>query len=231
MSIRWSGLTLATLWLSGCASYYTPKPLYLKSPEGLPIHVTVPETNVSVGIIFLDTPRLVHSFFPEEGLLHKKILPVLVSLSSEDSNIYSATPRSFYFQEGDKIYEPISPTEAFDIAWQSKHPYIIVKKTLYYTALIIFTIVTLGLGSTIWVLPAPFSQPKPAEDPFGRDLTYKAFPKKMNITPGTTSGGMLYFYMRENSGKPQNAEFVIHLAEKTPAFSVKSASVTLRASP
>ncbi len=229
-SIQWGCLTLATLWLSSCASYYTPKPIYLEQPEKLPIHVSVPGTKVSAGIVFLDSPKLVHFFFSQEGLLRQNILPVLISFSSEDSKTYSATPHSFYFQEDGKIYEPISPSEVFDIAWQSKHPYLVVKKALYYTTLIVFTVVTLGLGSMIWVLPTPFKQPKPSDDPFGRDLAYKSFPKKLTITPGVTNGGMLFFYMRENSGKPQKADFIIHLKEETPAFSVKSASVTLRAS-
>ena len=228
--IQWGGLTLAALWLSGCASYYTPKPLYLQSPERLPIHVTIPNTQVTLGIVFCDTPALVHFFFAHEGLLRQNVLPVLVSINSKDSKVYSTTPQSFYFEEAGNVYAPISPAEAFDIAWQSQHPYVVVKKTLYYTALIAFTIATLGLGSMIWVLPAPFTQPKPIDDPFGRDLIYKSFPKKLDINPGTTSGGMLYFHLGGPSAKPQNADFVIHLLEKSPAFSVESTSVTLRAS-
>jgi hypothetical protein len=228
--IQWGGLALAVLWVSGCTSYYTPRPIFIESPQQMPVHLTVPETKVSVGILLLDTPKLVHFFFSKEGLLRQNILPVLVSITSKDSNIYSVTPHSFYFEDSGKVYEPISPAEAFDIAWQSKHPYIVVKKTLFYTALIVFTVVTLGLGSMIWVLPTPFSQPKPPDDPFGRDLIYKSFPKKITIEPGTTSGGMLYFYMHKHLDKLQKEVFLIHLTENTSTFSVKSASMTFRIS-
>ena len=228
--IRWGALSLLTLWLSGCASYYTPKPLYLEDPSLLPIHVQVPNTKVSVGIVFLDSPKLVHFFFTREGLIRQDILPVLISIYSKDKKTYSATPGSFYFEAGGRVYKPISPEEVFDVAWQSKHPYIVVKKTLYYTALTVFTIVTLGLGSMIWVLPTPFKQPTPADDPFGRDLTYKSFPKKALIQTDTMTGGMLFFHMTDKMKGADNAAFVIHLSQENSSFSVNSTSVTIKTS-
>ncbi len=226
--IRWGALSLMFVWLSGCASYYTPKPLYLEEPSLLPIHVQVPNTQVSVGIVFLDSPKLVHFFFTREGLIRQDILPVLISIDSKDKKIYSATPRSFYFETDGRAYKPISPEEVFDVAWQSKHPYILIKKTLYYTALTVFTIVTLGLGSMIWVLPTPFKQPSPADDPFGRDLTYKSFPKKVLIKPGVMTGGIIFFHMTDKMKDPSNAAFVIHLSQETSSFEVRSTSVTIK---
>ncbi len=226
--IRWGALSLLAVWLSGCASYYTPKSLYLEDPALLPIHVKVPDTQVSVGIIFLDSSKLVHFFFTREGLIRQDILPVLISINSKDKKIYSATPRSFYFEADGRVYKPISPEEVFDVAWQSKHPYILVKKTLYYGALTIFTIATLGLGSMIWVLPTPFKQPTPSDDPFGRDLVYKSFPKKAIVQPGIMTGGMIFFHMTAKMKDPSHAAFVIHLAQETSSFAVHSASVTIR---
>lgn len=75
----------------------------------------------------------------------------------------------------------------------AKVPYQTVKKTLYYTGLILFTIVTLGLGSMIWVLPSPFAQPLPSQVPFGRDLGYKALADKVTILPRGRISGLLYF--------------------------------------
>ncbi len=226
--IRWGALSLLAVWLSGCASYYTPKTLYLEKPSLLPIHVQVPDTQVSVGIVFLDSPKLIHFFFTRKGLVRQDILPVLISIDSKDQKIYSATPRSFYFEADGRIYKPIRPEEVFDIAWQSQHPYIVVKKAVYYSSLVIFTILTAGLASVIWVLPTPFTQPTPATDPFGRDLTYKSFPKKALIQPGVMTGGMIFFHMTNKMKDPSRAAFVIHLSQETSSFSVHSASVTIK---
>lgn len=81
-----------------------------------------------------------------------------------------------------------------------------------------FTFVTLGIGSVIWVLPTPFSQPAPDTTPFGRDLNYKALTNNISLEPGTFRSGFLFFHLPKDADLAdlKGATLVMHVVTKTP---------------
>ena len=180
--------------ISACASFYHFSPLSHPDPEKLPIVVKIPGSGLTVGLRSYHTAQDIHELFGHSGLWREHILPILLVVKESNSNFSAQIlEHSTSLSLLNLYYRSIPPSQAFDIAWQANVPYIDVKQVLYYTGLIIFTIVTLGLGSMIWVLPSPFSQPTPQSDPFGRDLSYKAYPINAVIHPDEKLGGLLYF--------------------------------------
>ncbi|MHB1758430.1 MAG: hypothetical protein ACYCT9_13165 [Leptospirillum sp.] len=210
-------LTLLSFSLTSCTSFYTAKPVPLSPPSQLTIHANVPKTNLLVGVRPYNTPHMIHKLFDHNGLWRMHILPLQMAFMSTDLRPTTFLIRSSYIVVDGHYYPSIVPNEAFDISWQAKHPYILVKQTFYYTGLILFTLVTLGLGSVIWVLPTPFGEPPPQNDPFGRDLTFKAFDKNVTLQSGALRGGFLYFSLPEKNMNLKGAQLVLHFSQKSPA--------------
>ena len=212
---------------AGCIAAYKPRATYLLPPEDMDAFGPIPGAKVSLGVTFCGSSDKVDRFFPRRnGLLEEGILPAFVALRSSDTAAYKVSYDSFRMTIGRRSYIPVSPKDAFDVAWQAKEPFIETKKALYYSALTIFTIVTAGLGSVIWVLPSPFQQPQSNADPFGRDLAYKAFPSKTVLQPGQAIGGMLYFHILQKAEKvTDHSSLTVTLAKENPP--VQSVSGTL----
>ena len=209
-------LTTFTFLLTSCTSFYTAKPAPLTPPAQLQTRATVNDTDIQVGINPYNTPHKIHSLFGRNGLWRKNILPLQLTLESDDPSTAKFLVDSAYIISNGHYYPAVTPNAVYDIAWQAKHPYIVVKETLYYTGLILFTVVTLGLGSVIWVLPTPFTQPSPQDSPFGRDLTYKAFVKNVSLQNGSLRGGFLYFALPKNDMGLKNAHLILHFSVKKP---------------
>ena len=195
-------LSLATVFvftITACTSFYHFRPLSHPDPQSMPLVDKIPGTDLTIGVRTYHTAQAIHGLFGHQGLWREHVIPIQVVLKKDGAATEaSLVPHSVFLSVLKKNYRNISPAEAFDIAWQANVPYQNVKKALYYTGLILFTIVTLGLGSMIWVLPSPFSQPTPAQTPFGRDLAYKAFPDKALLYPHGKAGGLLYFQLPFN---------------------------------
>lgn len=210
-----------------CASTYNSNPMELEPPHSMPYQATIPGTQVIVGVRPYNTPQSIHQRFGRNGMWRENVIPVKVMIHSTDEHTYRFEGRSAYIAFAQQFYPPVSPGEAFDISWQAFRTYVAVKKTLYYTGLVLFTIVTLGLGSVIWVLPTPFQQPKPDDSPFGRDLKYKSLPEKLSLYKGTLKGGFLYFRIPKDKLDFKNADLVLHFVQKTPAVEEKVVSIPL----
>ncbi|MHB1286700.1 MAG: hypothetical protein ACYCYP_09105 [Leptospirales bacterium] len=221
-------MVLTVFFLTSCtSSFYSATPVPVSLPSKLPTNSTVPNTNIQVGIDPYNNPDRIHSLFGHNGLWRKHILALQISLLSSDKNPTDFLVDSAYVSVNGHYYPSVVPNEVFDISWQAKHPYILVKETLYYTGLILFTVATLGLGSVIWVLPSPFSQPSPQDDPFGRDLNYKAFTKNVSLQNGSLRGGFLFFTLPALDMNLKNAQLVLHFTQKTPSATERTVTLPL----
>nr|EES52876.1 MAG: protein of unknown function [Leptospirillum ferrodiazotrophum] len=206
-------ITLFAFLFVSCSSFYHFRPLSHPDPQALPVTRTIGDTGITLGIRSYHLAQDTHSLFGSHGLWREHVLPILLVVSSSHpGQTVHVEPNSIFLDYIGKSYRNISPAEAFDIAWQANVPYQNIKKTLYYTGLILFTIVTLGLGSMIWVLPTPFSQPTPSSSPFGRDLAYKAFPPKADILPNGKIGGLLYFNLPFNEALVKKAALSLQIS-------------------
>lgn len=185
--------------VSSCAPFYHFRPLAHIDPQKMPIVQSLPQSGLSIGIKTYHTAQDIHDLFGHHGLWREHVIPIQIVLKETDPR-YSATiaEHSIFLSLLGQNYRSISPSEAFDISWQANVPYVNIKQTLYYTGVFLFTLVTLGLGSFIWILPSPFAQPNPQATPFGRDLSYKALPLHSTIYPNENVGGLLYFNLPFN---------------------------------
>ncbi len=219
---RLKAISLATVSifsLSACASFYHFRPLSRPDPATMPIVEKIPGSGLTIGIRSYHTAQDTHALFGHQGLWRQHVIPIQVVLAESGKNNVEVhlVPHSVYLSLLKKNYRNISPSEAFDIAWQANVPYQNAKQVLYYTGLILFTIVTLGLGSMIWVLPSPFSQPTPAQTPFGRDLAYKSFPVKSTLYPDGTVGGLFYFTLPFNEKLISRTRLIFQIREIDPS--------------
>ena len=206
-------LTLFSFFLASCTSFYHFRPLSNPDPSALPVAKTLPGTGVTLGLRSYHLAQNTHNLFGSHGLWREHVLPVLLVVASEnEGQTVHVDPSTLLLNYIGKSYRSISPSEAFDIAWQANVPYENIKKTFYYTGLILFTVVTLGLGSMIWVLPTPFSQPSPQSTAFGRDLSYKAFPTKAIVLPHGKIGGLLYFNVPFNEALANRTSLSLQVA-------------------
>ena len=223
-------VTTFVFLFDSCTSFYTAKPVPLTLPSQLKTRSTVPGTEIQVGIKPYNTPHRIHSLFGRNGLWRKHILPLQISLESDDPRPAVFLIHSAYIISNGKYYPAIIPNAVYDISWQAKHPYVVVKEVLYYTGVFLFTIVTLGLGSLIWVLPTPFGEPSPQDSPFGRDLSYKAYAKDVKLQDGSLRGGFLYFALPRKDIKLSDAHLVLHFSqnhEKKPGSVERTVTIPL----
>ena len=223
-------VTVMVFLFDSCTSFYTAKPVSLTPPSSIKTRSTVSGTNIQVGVNPYNTPKLIHSLFGRNGLWRKHILPLQVSLESDDSRPAVFLIHSAYIIIDGQYYPAIVPNAVYDISWQAKHPYVVVKEVFYYTGVFLFTIATLGLGSLIWVLPTPFGQPSPQDSPFGRDLNYKAYTKDVKLQDGSLRGGFLYFALPKNDMKLKDAHLVLHFSqnhEKKPGTIERTVTIPL----
>ncbi len=218
---------MLAVYLNGCAPYYVPRPVYLTAPRAFPEHESVSGTKITVGAIFCETPAMIRPFFDHKGLWRERALPLLLTVQSSDAQSYDISTQEIILVDGSRIYRPISPSEAYDLAWKGQRRYLRAEMTVYYGGLVFLTFVTLGLASFLWGLPSPFNHPDYAAYPFGRDLAYKAMPATVRVDSGTVTGGFLYFHLLRESLKSPELSLVIHLRSEAAKPKIKTVSLVL----
>ncbi len=210
----------ALLMLAACSESYEPRPIAMPPPDKVPNLAAVPGTGIKVSVLYYNHPETIHEAFPgKHGLWRGHIAVVQLTVSSEDKNATDVLIDSAYIAYKDRYYPAISPKETYDVAWPAANPLAPVKEDLFNAAVVGFTVMTLGLGSVIWVLPTPFSQPAPDTTPFGRDLNYKALTNNLSLEPGTFRSGFLFFHLPKDANLADlgGAQLVLHVVTKTPA--------------
>jgi hypothetical protein len=221
---RWraTALSLSVLFLlNSCGPPYSPKPIEMAPPDSAPDLATVPGTEIRMSALFYNTPGAIHEEFSgKHGLWRGRVVMVQLTLSSDEKNATDLLIDSAYVSFGGKYYPAISPKETYDVAWPAANPLSPLKEDLFNAAVVGFTVITLGLGSVIWVLPTPFAQPAPDTTPFGRDLNYKALTSNIALQPGTFRSGFLFFHLPKSVDmtKLAGAQMVLHFVTKTPTI-------------
>jgi|BEDMetMinimDraft_2_1075160.scaffolds.fasta_scaffold02565_4 hypothetical protein len=216
---RFLALTGAALTLASCAESYQPRPIAMPPPDKVPNLAAVPGTGIKVSVLYFNHRRTLHDLFPgKHGLWRGHVAVVQLTVSSEEKNATDVLIDSAYIAYEDHYYPAISPRETYDVAWPAANPLASLKEDLFNVAVIGFTIITLGVGSVIWVLPTPFSQPAPDTTPFGRDLNYKALTNNISLEPGTFRSGFLFFHLPKDADLAdlKGAQLVLHVVTKTP---------------
>ncbi len=224
----------ALLALDACAGPYAPKPIEMTPPDQAPDLASIPDTGIRMSTLFYNSEGAVHEEFNgKHGLWRGHIVMVQVTISSEDKNPTDVLIDSAYVSINNKYYPAVSPKEVYDVAWPAANPLAPVKEDLFNAAVLGFTVLTLGLGSVIWVLPTPFAQPAPDTTPFGRDLNYKALASNITLQPGTFRSGFLFFHLPQSldMNKLGGAQMVMHFVTKSPAASPHVVTFDLPSAP
>jgi hypothetical protein len=219
----------AALMLTSCTSYVA-KPVTLQMPNDGPTTGTVPGTNIKVMATAYDTPQQIHSIFAKHGLWRGHVLPVKIQIVSTDANAVDFLVDSAYIKQGDTLYPAIPPNEAFDVSWNGANPHARLENNVFNGAVILFTIVTLGLGSLIWVIPSPFEIPAPNTNPYGRDLNYKTLTGNVSIVNGTFRGDFMFFALgsKEEMQRLDQAQLVLHFHQAKGGNGEQSLTFNLR---
>lgn len=206
--------TAVVFALTSCGTFYHFQPLASPDPSDMKFALKIAGSGLDIGVRPYNTAEKVHALFGHKGLWKEHVVPVLLVIQQQRNATATVNPHSLFLFINHQRFPALSPSETFDISWQEKVPYQTTEKALYYTGLILFTIVTLGLGSMIWVLPSPFVQPSPSQDPFGRDLAYKAFPLDGKILSHGRIGGLLYFNTPYDEQMLAKAKLTFQIMEK-----------------
>ncbi|MCA7119794.1 MAG: hypothetical protein LGL72_10390 [Acidibrevibacterium sp.] len=207
------------LALDSCGAPYAPKPIEMEPPDSAPDLAQIPGTDIKMSSLFYNNPEtLRNEFSGKHGLWRGHVVVTQLTISSDDKNPTDVLIDSAYISINHKYYPAISPKEVYDVAWPAANPHAPLKEDLFNAAVVGFTVLTLGLGSVIWVLPTPFSQPAPDSTPFGRDLNYKALTNNITLQPGTFRSGFLFFHLPQSvdMNKLDGAQMVLHFVTKTP---------------
>jgi len=220
---------VALLSACGISDTYTPQPIAMVSPAKVANGTAVPGTAIQVAAYFFNSPEAVHGVFGHNGLWRKHVLIVRLDLESSDKVPTDVLIDSAYVSINDVQYRAISPGEAYDIAWQAHQPYAAIAATVLGIGELLFTIVTLGLGDIVYALPSPFSQPKPGDDAFGRDLINQGLGSNINLVLGSVRSGYLYFALPKtvDIAKMQSAKLVVHFLSKSPTPIAESVTFNL----
>ncbi len=220
---------LMLLSACGVTDTYTPQPIPMVSPAKVANGTSVPGTAINVAAYVFNSPEEVHGVFGHNGLWRKHVLIVRLDLESSDKVPTDVLVDSAYVSVNGVQYRAISPGEAYDIAWQAHQPYAAVAATFLGIGELLFTIVTLGLGDIVYALPSPFSQPKPGDDAFGRDLVNQGLQGNIRLVIGSVRSGYLYFAMPQtmNFSDLKNAVLVVHFLENVPTPLEQSVTFTL----
>ena len=208
------------LALDSCSAPYAPKPIEMSPPDSAPDLATIPGTDIKMSSLFYDNRETLHDEFSgKHGLWRGHVVVTQLTISSDDKNPTDVLIDSAYVSINHKYYPAVSPKEVYDVAWPAANPLAPLKEDLFNAAVVGFTVMTLGLGSVIWVLPTPFSQPAPDTTPFGRDLNYKALTNNITLQPGTFRSGFLFFHLPQSVDmtKLVGAQMVLHFVTKTPS--------------
>ncbi len=220
---RASRITLFSLGalfaLTSCGAPYAPKPIEMTPPDSAPDLASIPGTDIKMSGLFYNNRETLHDEFSgEHGLWRGHVVVTQLTISSNDKNPTDVLIDSAYISFNHKYYPAISPKEVYDVAWPAANPHAPLKEDLFNAAVVGFTVITLGLGSVIWVLPTPFAQPAPDTTPFGRDLNYKALTNNISLQPGTFRSGFLFFHLPQSVDmtKLDGAQMVLHFVTKTP---------------
>lgn len=218
---RATALSLSAVFLlQSCGPPYSPKPIEMTPPDTAPDLATVPGTDIHMSALFYNSKGAIHEEFSgKHGLWRGRVVMVQITVSSAGKSAADLLLDSAYVSFNGKYYPAVSPKEAYDVAWPAANPHQPLKMDMYNAAVIGFTVITLGLGSVIWVLPTPFDQPAPDSTPFGRDLNYKALTSNIALQPGTFRSGFLFFHLPKavDMDHLTGARLVMHFVTKTPA--------------
>lgn len=214
-------LSLGTvLSLTACSGPYVDRVTVITPPDRAPDATQIPGTEIKVAALFYNTKDSLKHAFPENSkwLWKAHIALTQVTFESNDERTTQVLLDSGYITIGGQDYPIISPHQTFDMAWGKGNPLARVEDDAYNTAVMLFTFVTLGVGSLVWVLPSPFEQPAPEATPFSRDINYKALSGNFTLMPGSLRSGLIYVALPESMdlSKLQNAKLVLHLVTETP---------------
>ena len=220
----------AVLALDSCSAPYAPKPIEMTPPDNAPDLTQIPGTDIKMSMLFYNNRATVNDEFSgKHGLWRGHIVMVQLTVSSDEKNPTDILLDSAYVSLNHKYYPAVSPKEVYDVAWPAANPLAPLKEDLFNAAVVGFTVLTLGMGSVIWVLPTPFSQPAPDTTPFGRDLNYKALTNNITLQPGTFRSGFLFFHLPQSADmtKLDGAQMVLHFLTKTPAVTPHAVTFNL----
>lgn len=223
--LRITALSLGMIvLLDSCSPPYTPEILPVTRPDQSPDAYQIPDTKIKIAAFFYNQKDSLKKIFPEHSkwFWRAHIATVKVAIAYDGQNINELTFNSGYITSSGNVYPIISSHQAYDIAWGTGNPYIRIENDIYNTAILLFTFVTLGVGSLVWVLPSPFDQPAPDATPFGRDINYHALPSKITLQPGSLQAGFLYVALPKAADldKLHDAQLTLLLTTKTTGAAV-----------
>jgi len=184
---------LATL--TSCALPYVPEAVPERPPLASPAGVTLEPSGIEVAAFFYQSRDQLKGVFPHKWkwLWRSHVAVIRLTLATHRPGLTEVKLDSGYIALKDgSLYPLTSPGRAFDIAWGRGNPYVAVSSALYNTAVMLFTVLTLGLGNLVFVLPSPFAQPAPMSEPLGRDLNDQMFPQDLRLSAGAVVSGLLY---------------------------------------
>lgn len=214
----------AALTVAACTPPYDPKVVEIIPPDRAPEATQIPGTEIKVAAQFYDTKDSLKSIFPENSkwLWESHIALTQLTFASKDAHPTQVLLDSGYVSIDGKFYPIISPREAFDKAWAAGNPLAKIEDDAYNATVVVFTFLTLGLGSIVWVLPSPFEQPAPDATPFSRDVNYKSLSGNFTLQPGSLRNGLVYVALPKTMdiGKLQKAALILDLVTETGAVSV-----------
>jgi hypothetical protein len=212
---RRAALGLAGLLaLTSCALPYVPEAVREAPPLASPEGVTLAPSGLEVAAFLYQSKDQLQGAFPRKWkwLWRSHVAVFRVTLGTHHPGLTDVRLDSGYLALKDgSLYPLTSPGRAFDIAWGRGNPYVAVSSTLYNAAVMLFTVLTLGLGNLVFVLPSPFAQPAPLSEPLGRDLNDQMLHEEVRLSEGAVVSGLLYVALPEQTDLAHLDGATLHL--------------------
>lgn len=211
---RAAGGIAALFLLQSCALPYVPEANPVTPPAAAKEGVRLEPSGLEVAAFYYQTPEQLAGAFPRKWkwLWRSRVAVFRTGFATSRPGITEVRLEGGYLslKNGD-LYPLTSAGRAFDIAWGRGNPYVALSSTLYNAAVMLFTVLTLGLGNLVFVLPSPFSQPAPASEPLGRDLNDQMLPQSFRLSPGAVVSGLLYVALPTTTDPARLGGATLHL--------------------